>query len=71
MGRNVTETEVVEMKVSKAWAKFMSFCQTEVPYGNVKIKLENGQPTDLLEAKRKVRFDKEATLPISFSDDLE
>lgn len=51
------------IKVSEAWLNLIHFCMTEIPHGDLKIRIVNSQPTELLEVKRKVRFDKPATLP--------
>lgn len=60
--------EELEIRISPAWVRFVRFCQTEVPHGSVKVRIVNAQPTVLEDVKRSVRFDKEETVPINFSD---
>lgn len=54
----------MELKISTAWANLMLYARTEIRHGQIKIKIVNGQPTELLEEKKNVRFDKPDTLPI-------
>ena len=56
----------LEIRISESWVRFVRFCQTRVPNGDIKIKVVNAQPTKLLEVKPDVRFDKEETIPIDF-----
>jgi len=48
----------VKITVSNSWKRFIFFCQNEIPYGDVSVRIVNGEPTDLLECNPKVRFDK-------------
>ena len=59
----------LEIRVSQAWVRVIRFCQTEIPHGQLCIKIANGQPTDLVEehTKRRIRFDKEETVPAEFT----
>lgn len=63
------ESTGLEIRVSQAWVRVIRFCQTEIPHGQLCIKIANGQPTDLVEeyTKRRIRFDKEETVPAEFA----
>jgi len=52
-----------DVKISQTWANFMLFVQREVPFGDIKIRIVNGEPVEPLEWRRKIRFDKVETLP--------
>lgn len=58
--------ELKDLIISDAWGRFVLFCKREAPYADVKIRLVGGEPTELLEVKKKVRFDKEPTIPSEF-----
>lgn len=51
------------IQVSDAWKRLIQFVQKEVPYGEIKIKIVNSNPTTLVEHKRDVRFDRPASVP--------
>ena len=53
----------IEIRVSPAWIRLIRYCQVELPHGDLKIRIVNAQPTDLLEVKPKVRFDREMSIP--------
>lgn len=53
------EIPELEIQVSKNWLRLIRYCQVELPHGEIKIRIVNGQPTDLIEEKRKRRFDRE------------
>lgn len=59
-----------ELKVSDSWLRFILFCQSEFTEGVISVKIAAGQPTELVEAKRKIRFDKGA-IPAFTSNILE
>ena len=63
---NQNQQQQIEIRVSESWIRLIRFCQVELPHGDLKVRIVNGQPTELLEAKRKVRFDKEETIPTDF-----
>ena len=69
MNKKAEEPEVLEMKVSRSWIRLIRFCQVNVPHGQVCFKIANAEPADLVPeyTKRKIRFDKEETIPIDFS----
>jgi len=58
----------LEIRVTPAWVRLVRFCQTEFPNGDLKIRIVNCQPTELLERREKIRFDKEMTLPGTFEE---
>ena len=58
----------VEIHVTEAWIRFIRYCQTELPHGEVKVKIVNGDPTQLLGFSRSVRFDKPETIPTKMTD---
>lgn len=59
------EIPELEIRVSSSWIRFIRFCQVNIPHGQVCIKTANGNPTDLVPeyTKRRVRFDKEESIP--------
>ena len=59
-----------EPKFSDSWMRLMLFCQSEFTEGELRIKIAAGQPTELVEAKRRIRFDKGA-IPAYSSNILE
>ena len=58
----------IEIRVTPAWIRLIRYCQTEFPHGDIKIRIVSAQPTELLEEKKKVRFDREATIPGIFNE---
>jgi len=59
MNENPVAMDTREVVVSPSWIRFIRFCKTKVPNGDIKIKIVNGEPTRLLEKKEDIRFDKE------------
>lgn len=53
----------VDVRIPGSWVRFISYCQTEIPHGDMKIKVVNGQPVKLLESKPDIRFDKDSAIP--------
>ena len=68
MKSSTIEPEFVEMRVSRNWIRFISFCRDQCPHGNVNVRILNGEPTKLVDVKREIRFDKSETIPVNFSD---
>ena len=60
----------LEIRVTPAWVRLIRFVQVNIPHGKVGVKIVNCQPTELDEdyTKRKVRFDKEESIPIDFGE---
>lgn len=58
----------VSVEVSPPWVELIKFCDSEFPNGELKVKIVNSLPTDLLEAKRKIRFDKPNSIPQKHSE---
>ena len=52
----------VEIRIHESWINLVRYCQDQIPFGDIKIRIVNGQPTELLEAKAKVRFDKQPSI---------
>jgi len=52
-----------DVKTTPAWKELIKFCADSFPHGELKIKIVNSQPMELLEMKRRIRFDKQATVP--------
>ena len=50
-------------KIPASWLRLIQYCQTELPHGELKVRIVNGEPTALLEAHRAIRFDKSETIP--------
>ena len=51
----------LDLRVSVAWLRLISWCQRNVPHGQVCYRMEKGEPTELVPqyTRRKVRFDKD------------
>jgi len=56
----------LEIRISPAWIRLIRFCQMNIPHGQVCIKISNAEPTDLVpeHTKRRIRFDKEESIPL-------
>ena len=55
--------DLKSMKVSDAWKRLIRYCETQLPFGELTIKIVNGEPTSLVDFKPNIRFD----LPLSAS----
>ena len=53
----------LEIRVHESWINLVSWCQNQMPFGDIKIRIVNGQPTELLEQRAKIRFDKNVSIP--------
>ena len=53
-----------DIQVTEAWSNFIQYCRTKMPYGDIKVRIVNGEPTERLEEKSRVRFDRPYTIPI-------
>lgn len=53
----------LEIRISESWINLINWCQMQAPFSDVEVRIVNGQPTDLLACKPKVRFDKQPTIP--------
>ena len=53
----------IEIRIPESWINVVRYCQEQIPFGDIKIRIVNGAPTELLESKPKIRFDQELTLP--------
>ena len=49
--------------ITKSWRRFIFYCLTVIPHGEVTVKIVNAQPTNLISANPLVRFDKDDPLP--------
>ena len=49
--------------ITKPWKRFIFYCLTVVPHGEVTVKIVNAQPTSLISVNPSVRFDKDDPLP--------
>lgn len=50
---------VEEINVTEAWLRLIRLCQAELPYGWIKVQLANGEPKQMLDHEKEIRFDKE------------
>ena len=55
--------EEIEIRVTESWIRLIRYCQVQFPFGDLTIRIANSQPTELLDKKPKVRFDREPTIP--------
>ena len=53
----------IEVRVHESWINLVQYCRDQLPYGDIKLRIVNGQPTELLEQKAKIRFDKQPSIP--------
>ena len=53
----------LEIRVHESWINLVHWCQNNAPFADIEIRIVNGQPTELLGCKPKVRFDKQASIP--------
>ena len=53
----------IEIRIHESWINLVRYCQDKFPYGDITIRIVDAQPTDLLDQKPKMRFDKPATIP--------
>ena len=62
-----SELPEIEVRISQSWVRFIQWCKVNVPHGQICIRTVNGEPTDLVPeyTKRKIRFDKEESIPSS------
>ena len=58
----------IEIRIHESWINLVRYCQEQIPFGDIKIRIVNGQPTQLLEQKPTVRFDKRPTIPSEMSN---
>lgn len=49
----------LDIRVSRAWLNFITYCQGSFPHGEISVRIVNGQPTELLDKKERTRFDRE------------
>lgn len=58
----------LEIRVTPAWIRLIRFVQLNLHTGQLGVKIANFQPTELDEkyTRRKVRFDKEESIPTEF-----
>ena len=61
--------EPIVIQVSDPWKRLIHFVQSEFPDGELRIRIASSSPIELLEAKRKVRFDR--PIPSYSSNPLE
>jgi len=61
----------LNIRISKSWIRLIHWTKTVVPNGQVCIKINGGQPGDLIpeHTKKRVRFDKEEDVPVDFEVD--
>ena len=55
----------IEVRIHESWINLVRYCQEQIPFGDIKIRIVNGQPTELLESRPRVRFDKLPSIPTS------
>ena len=53
-------------KLTDNWRRFILFVYRSCPNGIVSIKVVEGQPYKLIDAKRDIRFDKDGDIPLSY-----
>jgi len=60
----------LEIRVTPAWIRLIRFVQLNIHTGKLGVRIANFQPTELDDdyTKKKVRFDKEESIPIDFGE---
>ena len=53
-----------EIKVTEAWLRLIRFCIMELPHGEIRVRIINGEPATLIDYRRNIRFDKPGTIPL-------
>ena len=53
----------LDVRITEPWVNLINWCQTNAPYADIEVRLVNGQPTELIQCKPKIRFDKQKSLP--------
>ena len=53
-----------EVKLTDSWKRLILYCHHVLPHGEITLRIVNGEPTELLGEKKKIRFDKER-LPLT------
>ena len=48
----------LEVRISQSWVNLIKYCQESLPYGSMKIEVNNGQPGKKVKEKPSIRFDK-------------
>ena len=61
----------VSVRVTDAWLRMIYYCQTELPHGELAVKIVGGEPTVVVSAKPLIRFDKGEKLKIAVLDGRE
>jgi len=56
-----------KVSVSESWIRLILFVQRTLPHGELTVRIVNGEPTELVASKRRVRFDKPDTIPFDES----
>ena len=59
----LNHTELEELRITHTWANFILYCRRYLKYGEIRVRIVNGEPTEPLDEKAKRRFDKPETLP--------
>lgn len=52
-----SEEELKRLTMSLAWRRLIAYCQTQLPYGELSIRVVNAEPTVLIDVRPSVRFD--------------
>lgn len=55
--------QLMDAVISKNWARVIHYCKTRLPHGEITFQVVNGEPTDLISSKEKIRFDKPDFFP--------
>ena len=59
----VDATGSITAHVSESWLRLICYCAMYLPYGEIKVKIIAGKPTEMLDQRRGIRFDRPETLP--------
>ena len=41
----------LEVRVNESWIRLVRYCQTQLPFGEIRIKIVNAEPTKLIDSK--------------------
>lgn len=58
----LSEELLDKISISDCWKRLILFVQREVGNGDIEVRIVNSEPTELISARRKVRFDKPGSI---------
>lgn len=50
----------LEVKIHQSWINLIQYCQDNLPFGDLRVEISNGQPGKRLKETPSIRFDKQS-----------